>query len=89
MIVEEVYNIDIYLPEKEFERIYTLLEKHDCNQGKLDCNHPKKKFINDDQGRITLLYHNLVRFTLLYSALPQHSPPYPVVHTNHFRNFAL
>lgn len=110
MIVEEVYSIAIHLPEKELERLYRLLEKRDCKQIKVDCNHPKKKLITENQARkylfkngikvkmtvlqfdnfiFNLLYHNLVRFSSPYSALPRRSPTYPVAHTIHFRNFAL
>ena len=110
MKTEQVNNITIYQTEKELERLYTLLEKHDCNIGKPDRNHHKDKLFTDDQVRIylfknvfkvkmtvllfenfvrTLHYCNLVRFSPSYRALPRHSPPYPVVHTNHFTNFAF
>lgn len=51
MKAEEVYNIAIHLPEKELERLCTLLEKRVCNIKKVCCKPPKKKFITDEEAR--------------------------------------
>ena len=55
MRAEEVYNIAIYLPEKELERLYTLLEKHVCIKIDTSCKPPKKKLISDQEARIYIL----------------------------------
>lgn len=55
MRAEEVYNIAIHLPEKELERLYTLLEKRVCNAKKVYCKPTKKKLITDEEARRYLL----------------------------------
>jgi L-rhamnose mutarotase len=51
MRAEEVYNIAIYLPEKELERLYTLLEKKVCKRQNKHCKPIKKKLITDEEAR--------------------------------------
>lgn len=55
MKAEEVYNIAIYLPEKELERLYTLLEKHGCKNKKHVFKRAKKKLITDEEARSYIL----------------------------------
>ncbi|MGV3698170.1 hypothetical protein [Flavobacterium sp.] len=55
MKAEEVYNIAIHLPEKELERLYTLLEKRVCNIKRTYCKPSKKKLITDEEARNYLL----------------------------------
>ncbi len=55
MKAEEVYNIAIYLPEKELERLYALLEKSICKKANTVCKHAKKKLITDEEARKYIL----------------------------------
>ncbi len=55
MRAEEVYNIAIYLPEKELERLYTLLERHVCIKLDTHCKPPKKKLVTDKEARKYIL----------------------------------
>ena len=59
MRAEEVYNIAIHLPEKELERLYTLLKhsvcKHQHQHQHLACKPPKKKLITDEEARNYIL----------------------------------
>ncbi len=55
MRAEEVYNIAIYLPEKELERLYTLLEKRFCKKQNKYCKPIKKKLITDEEARRYIL----------------------------------
>ena len=55
MKAEEVYNIAIHLPEKELERLYTLLEKNVCKKKSLVCKRAKKKLITDEEARSYIL----------------------------------
>lgn len=55
MRAEEVYNIAIHLPEKELERLYTLLEKRVCKKPRKSCKTIKKKLITDEEARRYIL----------------------------------
>lgn len=55
MKAEEVYNIAIHLPEKELERLCTLLEKRDCKKENNTCKLIKQKLITDEEARRYLL----------------------------------
>jgi len=55
MKAEEVYNIAIYLPEKELVRLYTLLEKKVCKRSIKTCKPIKKKLIADEEARRYIL----------------------------------
>ncbi len=55
MRAEEVYNIAIHLPEKELERLYTLLEKNVCKKKNHTCKPIKKKLITDEEARRYIL----------------------------------
>lgn len=55
MRAEEVYNIAIHLPEKELERLYTLLNKKVCKEKKTVCKRAKKKLITDNEARNYIL----------------------------------
>ncbi len=55
MKAEEVYNIAIHLPEKELERLYTLLEQRIYKNPKPVCKHIKKKLITDEEARRFIL----------------------------------
>ncbi|RKS00587.1 hypothetical protein C8C84_0206 [Flavobacterium sp. 102] len=55
MRAEEVYNIAIHLPEKELERLYTLLEKRVCKKPTKSCKTTKKKLITDQEARLYIL----------------------------------
>ncbi len=55
MKAEEVYNIAIHLPEKELERLYTLLKKQVCIKIDTVCRHPKKKLITDEEAKRYIL----------------------------------
>ena len=55
MRAEEVYNIAIYLPEKELERLYALLEKKVCKRQSKYCKTIKKKLITDEEARRYIL----------------------------------
>lgn len=55
MKAEEVYNIAIYLPEKELERLYALLEKTVCKKKDHVCKRAKKKLITDEEARRYIL----------------------------------
>jgi hypothetical protein len=55
MRAEEVYNIAIYLPEKEMERLYALLQKKFCKQQKATCKPSKKILITDEEARSYIL----------------------------------
>jgi hypothetical protein len=55
MKAEEVYNIVIYLLEKELERLYTLLEKKICKEKNSVCKRAKKKLITDEEARRYIL----------------------------------
>jgi hypothetical protein len=52
---EEVYNIAIHLPEKELERLYTLLEKKVCKKQKTYCKTTKRKLITDEEAKRYIL----------------------------------
>jgi hypothetical protein len=55
MKAEEVYNIAIYLPEKELERLYALLEKKVWKRQNKYCNPIKKKLITEEEARKYIL----------------------------------
>ncbi len=55
MKAEEVYNIAIHLPEKELERLYTLLEQKVCKKQERVCKSAKKKLITDEVARNYIL----------------------------------
>lgn len=55
MRAEEVYNIAIHLPEKELQRLYTLLERMVCKKQERDCKPPKKKLITDEEAKRYIL----------------------------------
>jgi len=55
MRAEEVYNIAIHLPEKELERLYTLLGDKVVKQEKKHCKLVKKKLITDEEARNFIL----------------------------------
>lgn len=55
MRAEEIYNIAIHLPEKELERLYTLLERIVCKKQVRVCKPPKKKLITDNEARNYIL----------------------------------
>lgn len=55
MKAEEVYNIAIYLPEKELERLCTLLQKKVCKVQKEYCKPIKRKLITDEEARRYIL----------------------------------
>lgn len=55
MRAEEVYNIAIHLPEKELERLYTLLEQRICKKPKRVCKPVKKKLITEEEARRFIL----------------------------------
>ena len=55
MRAEEVYNIAIHLPEKELERLYTLLGDKVVKQQKKHCKPVKKKLITDEEAREFIL----------------------------------
>ena len=55
MRAEEVYNIAIHLPEKELERLYTLLADKVVKQEKKHCKPVKKKLITDEEARNFIL----------------------------------
>ena len=55
MNAEEVYNIAIYLSEKELERLYTLLEKRVCKKKNHVYKRAKKKLITDEEARRYIL----------------------------------
>ena len=55
MKAEEVYNIAVHLPEKELERLYTLLKHSVCKHQHLACRPPKKKLITDEEARNYIL----------------------------------
>jgi len=50
MKAEEVYNIAIYLPEKELERLYTLLRKKMHHNSITVCKPVKKKLITEEEA---------------------------------------
>lgn len=55
MKAEEVYNIAIHLPEREIERLYTLLQKNVYKQQMTICKPIKKKLITDEEARRYIL----------------------------------
>ena len=55
MKAEEVYNIAIYLPEKEMERLYTFLEKRLKKAISLNAKAVKAKLITDKEARDYIL----------------------------------
>jgi len=55
MRAEEVYNIAIHLPEKELERLYTLLGDKVVKQKKKNYKPIKKKLITDEEAREFIL----------------------------------
>jgi len=55
MRAEEVYNIAIHLPEKELERLYTLLSEKVVRQKKRHEKPVKKKLITDEEAREFIL----------------------------------
>lgn len=55
MRAEEVYNIAIHLPEKELERLYTLLGDKVVKQKKKNDKPIKKKLITDEEARNFIL----------------------------------
>lgn len=55
MRAEEVYNIAIHLPEKELERLCTLLEKRVCKRPIKSCKTIRKKLITDEEARRYIL----------------------------------
>ncbi len=55
MRAEEVYNIAIYLPEKELERLYSLLQNKVCKKQNKNCKTIKKKLITDEEARKYIL----------------------------------
>ena len=75
MKAEEVYNIAIHLPERELERLYTLLSKHACNQPKAACKPSKKKLVNDEEVRryiLTTVFKvkmPVLLFTILFQSI--------------------
>jgi hypothetical protein len=52
---EEVYNIAIHLPEKELERLYTLLAKNVCKMQKTHCKTTKRKLVTDEEAKRYIL----------------------------------
>jgi len=50
MKAEEVYNIAIYLPEKELDRLYTLLSKKVGKSSRTVCKPKKRKLITDEEA---------------------------------------
>jgi|GEM_PF-1207727 len=55
MRAEEIYNIALHLPEKELERLYTLLGDKVVKQKKKHCKPIKKKLITDEEAREFIL----------------------------------
>lgn len=55
MRAEEVYNIAIHLPEKELERLYTLLGDKVVKQKMKNEKPVKKKLITDEEARNFIL----------------------------------
>jgi hypothetical protein len=55
MRAEEVYNIAIHLPEKELERLYTLLGDKVVKQKKKNDKPVKKKLITEEEARKFIL----------------------------------
>lgn len=55
MKAEEVYNIAIHLPEKELERLYTLLAKDVCKERMRGCKPIRQKLITDEVARSYIL----------------------------------
>jgi hypothetical protein len=55
MKAEEVYNIAIHLPEKELERLYTLLESKFFKKQKAHCKTVKKILITEEEARWYIL----------------------------------
>ena len=55
MRAEEVYNIAIYLPEKELERLYALLQKKVSKSQNKHCKTIKKKLITEGEARRYIL----------------------------------